>query len=159
MDPERLSIGAIAERTGIATSAIRFYEEKGLVRPERTDAGHRVFHRSVIRRLSFVLVAQQLGYRLDEIKQQLDTLPADAAPTGADWERLGASFAVDLDDRIRRLGELRERLAGCIGCGCLSLDVCRLYNPDDDAAQHGAGPRYLLGDRPGQSSSTTSPTP
>lgn len=148
MIDEQLSIGAVAERTGLATSAIRFYEEKGLVRPERSRAGHRLFHRSAIRRLSFILVAQQLGYRLDEIKRQLDTLPDDAAPTAEDWTRLSASFAVDLDDRIRRLTELRERLGGCIGCGCLSLDVCRLYNPADAAAERGTGPRYLLGDRP-----------
>lgn len=147
-ESDLLTIGAIAERTGLATSAIRFYEEKGIVRPERSPSGHRRFHRSVIRRLSFVLIAQQLGYRLDEIKDQLDTLPDDAAPTVADWERLSNHFAADLDDRIRRLGELRERLTGCIGCGCLSLEVCRLFNPDDSAAARGTGPRYLLGDRP-----------
>ena len=147
-ESDLLTIGAISQRTGLATSAIRFYEEKGIVRPARSPSGHRRFHRSVIRRLSFVIVAQQLGYRLDEITDQLDTLPTDAAPTVADWERLSRNFAADLDDRIRRLGELRERLAGCIGCGCLSLEVCHLYNPDDAAATRGTGPRYLLGDRP-----------
>jgi len=145
---DELTIGQVAERTGLATSAIRFYEEKGLVRPSRTPSGHRVFHRSAIRRLSFILVAQQLGYPLTEIKHQLDTLPADDAPSGADWQRLSANFADDLDQRIERLQELRGRLAGCIGCGCLSLDVCHLYNADDRAAQNGSGPRYLLGDRP-----------
>jgi len=145
---EDLTIGEVAERTGLATSAIRFYEDKGLVRPQRTPAGHRLFHRSTIRRLSFVLIAQQLGYRLDEIKLQLDALPAEAAPTVGDWERLSVNFAADLDDRIQRLGVLRERLTGCIGCGCLSLEVCHLYNADDRAAAHGAGPRYLLGDTP-----------
>jgi MerR family redox-sensitive transcriptional activator SoxR len=143
-----LTIGAVAERTGLAPSAIRFYEEKGLVRAARAASGHRQFDRATIRRLSFVLIAQQLGYRLEEIKDQLDTLPADTAPTADDWERLSIHFADDLDERIRRLTELRERLTGCIGCGCLSLDVCRLYNPDDAAARHGAGPRYLMGDRP-----------
>jgi len=145
---DQLTIGQIADRTGLATSAIRFYEEKDLVRPTRASSGHRMFHRSAIRRLSFILVAQQLGYPLAEIKQQLDTLPADDAPTGADWERLSVNFATDLDERIRRLQELRERLAGCIGCGCLSLEVCHLYNAEDRAATKGTGPRYLLGDRP-----------
>lgn len=145
---QTLTIGAVAERTGLAPSAIRFYEEKGLVRAARAASGHRQFDRATIRRLSFILIAQQLGYRLDEIKAQLDTLPGDAAPTVADWERLSVHFADDLDERIRRLTELRERLTGCIGCGCLSLEVCRLYNPDDAAARHGTGPRYLMGDRP-----------
>ena len=143
-----LTIGQVADRTGLATSAIRFYEEKGLVRADRTAAGHRTFHRSTIRRLSFVLIAQQLGYSLDEIARQLDTLPADAAPTAADWQRLSVHFATDLDDRITRLGRLREKLADCIGCGCLSLEACHLYNADDRAAANGIGPRYLLGDSP-----------
>jgi MerR family redox-sensitive transcriptional activator SoxR len=148
--PGTLTIGEVATRTGLATSAVRFYEDKGLVSPQRSTNGHRAFHRSAIRRLSFILVAQQLGYRLDEIRRQLDTLPTNEAPTAHDWQRLNAQFAVDLDDRIQRLGDLRERLAGCIGCGCLSLDVCHLYNAEDQAAAFGTGPRYLLGDQPPQ---------
>ena len=143
-----LSIGDVAARTGLATSAIRFYEAKGLIRAERTASGHRSFHRSVIRRLSFIMVTQQLGYRLDEIRERLESLPADRAPSQEEWARLGTEFAADLDQRIDRLTSLRERLGGCIGCGCLSLDACALYNPDDRAHEGGVGPRYLLGDQP-----------
>lgn len=143
-----LPIGHVAERTGLATSAIRFYEERGLVSAERNDAGHRRFRRSTIRRLSFILIAQRLGYHLEEIKAQLDTLPQDAAPTDGDWERLAARFGVELDARIAALTQLREKLDGCIGCGCLSLDRCALYNSQDMAASLGVGPRWLLGDAP-----------
>ena len=143
---ELLPIGVVAQRTGLATSAIRFYEEQGLVRAERNTAGHRRFRRSSIRRLSFILIAQKLGYRLDEIKGQLDWLPMDAAPTDAQWEELARRFRVELDDRIAGLQVLRDTLAGCIGCGCLSLDRCQLYNTEDRVAINGTGPRFLLGD-------------
>ena len=143
---ELLSIGVVAERTGLATSAIRFYEEQGLVKAERNTARHRRFRRSAIRRLSFILIAQKLGYRLDEIKTQLDWLPMDAAPTDAQWEELARRFRVELDDRIAGLQVLRDKLDGCIGCGCLSLDRCQLYNAEDRVAINGTGPRFLLGD-------------
>ena len=143
---ELLSIGVVAQRTGLATSAIRFYQEHGLVHAERNSAGHRRFRRSSIRRLSFILIAQKLGYRLDEIKTQLDWLPMDAAPTDAQWEELARRFRVELDDRIAGLQVLRDKLDGCIGCGCLSLDRCQLYNTEDRVAINGTGPRFLLGD-------------
>ena len=143
-----LSIGEVAARTGLAVSAIRFYEDVGLVAPQRNDAGHRRFARSSIRRLSFVLFAQRLGYQLDEIKAQLDTLPPDSAPTDDDWERLSVGFSHELDARIAGLELLREKLSGCIGCGCLSLERCAIYNRDDEAQDLGPGPRWLLGDEP-----------
>jgi MerR family redox-sensitive transcriptional activator SoxR len=143
---ERLAIGQVAERTGLATSAIRFYEEQGLVHSERNAAGHRRFRRSAIRRLSFILIAQKLGYRLDDIKEQLDSLPQDSAPSDTQWEELARRFGVELDERISGLQILRDKLDGCIGCGCLSLDRCALYNADDKAAERGSGPRFLLGD-------------
>ena len=143
---ELLPIGVVAERTGLSTSAIRFYEEQGLVRAERNAAGHRRFRRSAIRRLSFILIAQRLGYRLEEIKEQLDWLPLDAAPTDAQWEELAQRFRIELDERIAGLRVLRDKLEGCIGCGCLSLDRCQLYNTEDRVAVNGSGPRFLLGD-------------
>ena len=143
---ELLPIGQVADRTGLATSAIRFYEEQGLVRAERNTSGHRRFRRSAIRRLSFILIAQKLGYRLDDIKAQLDHLPLDSAPTDVQWEDLARRFRIELDERIEGLQVLRDKLDGCIGCGCLSLDRCALYNADDRIAVRGAGPRFLLGD-------------
>ena len=144
-----LSIGRVAERTGLAVSAIRFYEEKGLVVAGRDAAGRRCFAPSDIRRLSFVLIAQQLGFSLEEIRQQLDSLPKQRTPSTQDWARISRAFRADIDTRISALETLRERLTDCIGCGCLSLKRCKLYNPDDRAARLGAGPRYLLGDSPG----------
>jgi len=147
-DTPPLPIGVVAERTGLATSAIRFYEEQGLVTSERASSGHRRFERSTIRRLSFIRICQSLGYSLDEIRAQLDRLPDRRTPTDADWEDLASSFGDELDQRIAALQQLRDKLSGCIGCGCLSLQRCRLYNPDDAASQLGNGPRYLLGDSP-----------
>jgi MerR family redox-sensitive transcriptional activator SoxR len=141
-----LPIGAVAERTGLAVSAVRFYEQQGLIAAERASSGHRRFPRSTIRRVSFILACQRLGYSLSEIAAQLDDLPDGRTPTDADWERLAARFRQDLDERIAGLVDLRDRLDGCIGCGCLSLDRCAIYNPSDAAAELGAGPRYLLGD-------------
>ena len=143
-----LSIGELAERAGVATSAVRFYEAKGLLAPERTSGGQRRFHRSDLRRLSFVLIAQRLGFSLSEIGAQLERLPAARTPTAADWSRLSREFRAVLDERIQGLERLRDKLDGCIGCGCLSLTHCALYNPEDSAAAAGAGPRYLLGDSP-----------
>jgi len=139
-----LPIGRVAERTGLATSAIRFYEDQGLVRSSRNAAGHRRFERSTIRRLSFILTAQRLGYSLDEIRLQLDRLPHDAAPTDAEWEHMAESFGRELDERIASLQRLREKLDGCIGCGCLSLERCAIWNAEDHVASRGAGPRFLI---------------
>ncbi|WP_299615381.1 redox-sensitive transcriptional activator SoxR [Pelagibius sp.] len=143
-----LSIGRVAERTGLAVSAIRFYEEKGLVVAGRDAAGRRRFAPSDIRRLSFVLIAQQLGFSLEQIRTQLDALPKQRTPTARDWARISHSFRIDIDARIIALESLRESLTDCIGCGCLSLSRCKLYNPDDRAGRLGSGPRYLLGDAP-----------
>ena len=141
-----LAIGALAERTGVSISAIRFYEGKGLITSERASSGHRRFRKSVIRRLSFILISQRLGYSLDEIKDQLDRLPDKRTPTERDWNRLAHEFATDIEQRIAGLQLLRDKLDECIGCGCLSLEKCRMWNPDDAAAELGDGPRYLLGD-------------
>lgn len=146
-----LTIGEVAARTGLSVSAIRFYEEKGLVHPGRNTGGQRRFIPADIRRLSFVLIAQQLGFSIAQIKAQIDSLPNGRTPTKGDWLRLGKNFRQDIEARIAGLQSLRDRLDGCIGCGCLSLKTCKLYNPDDAAAARGAGPRYLMGDRPDQS--------
>lgn len=146
-DP-KLSIGAIAQRTGVAVSAIRFYADEGLIEATRAPSGHRQFERSTIRRVSFIRICQQLGYSLDEIAEQLAALPHQRTPDERDWQDLAASFRGDIDERVARLLELRDKLDACIGCGCLSLQRCALYNRDDAAARFGAGPRYLLGDTP-----------
>lgn len=143
-----ITIGELADRTGLATSAVRFYERKGLVHATRTRSGQRRFVRADIRRLSFVLITQRLGFSLAEIRAELERLPAGASPTERDWKRLAGGFRRRLDERIDGLVALRDRLTSCIGCGCLSLRVCRIYNPGDTAASHGEGPRYLLGDEP-----------
>ena len=145
---EGLSIGDIAARTGLAVSAIRYYEAQGLIATWRNAAGRRRFQRADIRRLSFVMIAQQFGFTLPQIRVELDRLPKHRAPTKADWSRISAEFRSGLDARITRLEKLRDTLDGCIGCGCLSLDACTLYNADDRAAQRGTGPRYLMGDSP-----------
>ncbi len=143
---QRLSIGQVAARTGLSVSAIRFYEEAGLVSPVRSDSGRRLFLRSDIRRLSFILIAQQLGFSLDAIREKLKSLPHGRTPTQRDWTRISRQFRADLDERIALLTRTRDRLDGCIGCGCLSLTNCALYNPEDRAYRRGPGPRYLLGD-------------
>lgn len=146
MDPtELLSIGTLSARTGVPIATIRFYERKALLSPIRTEAGHRRFHRSAIRRLSVIVVCQRLGYPLSEIGERLSELPDNRTPNDADWAALAEEFRSDIDDRVERLLGLRDHLDGCIGCGCVSLDACMLYNPDDEAAALGPGPRYLLG--------------
>lgn len=148
-DPKAIfSIGAVAERTGLAVSAIRFYEEQGLVQAERASSGHRRFRRSTIRRLSFVRICQKLGYSLDEIRAQLNVLPAGRTPTESDWAKMAEDFRTEIDERIAGLELLRDKLDGCIGCGCLSLERCAIWNAGDDAANLGSGPRWLLGDQP-----------
>ena len=141
-----LSIGEVAKRTGSAVSAIRYYEDEGLIHAERNNAGQRRFLRSEIRRISYIVIAQELGFSLSEIRIQLEQLPDKRAPTKRDWGKMSKHFRKELNHRIKQLEDLRDKLDGCIGCGCLSLDACRLYNKEDRAARKGDGPRYLLGD-------------
>lgn len=144
MKPRDLTISDVARRTGLAASAIRHYESEGLVHPYRTDAGQRRFVRADIRRLSFILIAQQMGFTLAEIRDQLAPLPETRGPTKSDWARMSQRFARVIDQRIAMMQRLRNRLDGCIGCGCLSLDSCHLYNNDDRAARSGTGPRLVI---------------
>ena len=139
-----LSIGQIADRTGLAVSAIRFYEERGLVTPDQNSGGQRRFGRADIRRLSFVMICQQLGFSLAEIRILFAGLPQGRTPTKTDWTRISRSFRATLDARIGTMTLLREKLDGCIGCGCLSLASCKLYNPDDQARDKGMGPIFLM---------------
>ena len=139
-----LTIGELGDRTGVATSALRFYEAEGLISSTRSAGGQRRFRRETIRRVSFVRVAQQVGLSLDEIREALSSLPDNRTPDRRDWERLSCSWRPRLDARIDMLQRLRDRLDGCIGCGCLSLAVCRLANPGDAAGARGPGPRHLL---------------
>ena len=145
---EGLPIGKLAERTGLSVSAIRFYESKGLVTAARNAGGQRRFSKSDIRKLSFVMIAQKLGFSIDEIGKQLGSLPKKRAPTQRDWTRISRQFRQELDLRIEGLTNLRDRLDGCIGCGCLSLKNCSIYNAEDRVASKGTGPRFLLGDKP-----------
>ena len=141
-----LTIGDLAARTGLSVSAIRFYEEKGLVHPIRTSGGQRRFLRSDIRRLSFALIAQQLGLTVGEIAEQLARLPDSRTPNAKDWKRISTAIRGLIDARIAELERTRNRLDGCIGCGCLSLKKCALYNPGDRAGRKGPGPRLVIGD-------------
>ncbi len=143
-----LTIGQVAGRTGLSVSAIRFYEQVGLVSPGRNAGGQRRFRRSDIRRLSFVMIVQQMGFSLDVIREKLAGLPDNRTPTQRDWARISRQFRAELDARLETLQRTRDRLDGCIGCGCLSLKNCALYNPRDRARLGGTGPRYLLGDPP-----------
>ncbi|MHB8293757.1 MAG: redox-sensitive transcriptional activator SoxR [Acidimicrobiales bacterium] len=145
-----LTIGEVSARTGIAASALRFYEAEGLISAERSYGGQRRYPRSALRRLAFVRVAQRVGLSLEEVRSALEGLPSSRTPTKADWEKLSATWTSRLDEQIALLERLRDELGSCIGCGCLSLRSCSLYNPSDAAAALGSGPRYLLGDeRPG----------
>ena len=141
-----ITIGALAKRTGVAVSAIRFYEEKGLLQAMRTSGNQRRFMRSDIRRISFILIAQKLGLGLAEIEQELIKLPQGRTPTVADWQRISRSMRQLLDEKIQLLTRTRGKLDQCIGCGCLSLSKCQLYNRDDRAAAAGPGPRFVLED-------------
>ena len=144
-----LTIGELSARSGIAPSALRFYEQQGLIRSTRTGGNQRRYERSELRRVSFIRIAQQVGLSLDEIRESLAALPDSRTPTKADWAHLSRSWRPRLDEHIAMLQRLRDQLGDCIGCGCLSLRSCALYNHDDRAARFGAGPRYLLGDPPG----------
>ena len=141
-------IGEMARRSGVAASALRFYEEQGLLASQRNPSGRRQFPRSVLRRVAFIRAAQAVGLSLDEIRAALAGLPEGRTPNQADWSRLSRAWRRLLDQRIENMTRLRDQLTSCIGCGCLSLAKCALYNPGDVAAKRGAGARYLLGDRP-----------
>ena len=141
-----LTIGEVADRTGVAPSALRFYETKGLIHSERSDGNQRRYHRDMLRRISFIKVAQNVGLSLDDIADALGTLPDRRTPTKEDWSRLSRQWGPVLDEQIAVLQRLRDKLDGCIGCGCLSLKSCHLYNPDDIAGDLGPGPRWVLTD-------------
>ena len=138
-----LSIGELARRTGLSVSAIRYYEEKGLVEPWRTGGNQRRFLRSDIRRLSFILIAQRLGLSLGEIQEAMKRLPQGRTPTAADWSRISGTIRMRIDAQIAQLEKVRDDLDGCIGCGCLSLKKCALYNANDKWGESGSGPRVL----------------
>jgi MerR family redox-sensitive transcriptional activator SoxR len=142
-----LTIGEVSRRSGVASSALRFYEERGLITSERAGSGHRRYARPVLRRIAFIVFAQRIGLTLEEIRGELAKLPRDRAPSRRDWSRLSRHWATRIDERIAELERLRTGLTECIGCGCLSLDRCKLANPDDRAGRRGAGARYWLGDR------------
>ncbi len=141
-----LTIGELSARSGVAASALRYYEERGLIRSERAGSGHRRFARPVIRRVAFVVFAQRVGLSLDEIHRELSKLPADRVPNRGDWSKLSRSWSSRIDERIAELERLKAGLTECIGCGCLSLARCKLANPGDRAAARGPGPRYWIGD-------------
>ena len=145
---ELLSIGDVSRRSGVASSALRFYEERGLIRSERERRGQRHYPREVLRRIAFIVFAQRIGLSLDEIGEELSKLPPHRAPTGREWSRLSGTWTARIDERVAELERLRAGLTQCIGCGCLSLDRCQLSNPGDRAARLGPGPRYWIGDRP-----------
>jgi MerR family transcriptional regulator, redox-sensitive transcriptional activator SoxR len=144
--PALLTIGEVSRRSGVAASALRFYEQRGLITSERSGSGHRRYPRAVLRRIAFIVFAQRVGLTLDEIVVELGKLPPGRAPTRRDWSRLSRTWTSRIDQRIRELQRLRAGLTQCIGCGCLSLDRCRLANPGDRAAGLGPGPRYWIGD-------------
>lgn len=141
-----LTISETARRSGVASSALRYYEERGLISAEREGAGHRRYPRPVLRRIAFIVFAQKVGLSLEEIAGELAKLPPHGAPRRKDWSRLSATWRGRIDERIAELERLKGSLTECIGCGCLSLDRCKLANPDDRAARFGSGPRYWLGD-------------
>ena len=143
---ELLTIGDFAARSGVAPSALRYYERERLIRSTRTGGNQRRYQRTELRRVAFIKVAQQVGVSLDEIREALAALPENRTPTKADWTRLSARWRKRLDERIQLMERLRDQLTGCIGCGCLSLKRCTLINPEDRLAEVGPGPRKLLGD-------------
>jgi MerR family transcriptional regulator, redox-sensitive transcriptional activator SoxR len=144
---DTLTIGEVAKRSGVAASALRFYEERGLITSERLASGHRRYPRAVLRRIAFIVFAQRIGLTLDEIAGELARLPSERVPTGHDWSRLSRAWTFRIEERIAELERLRAGLTECIGCGCLSLDRCQFANPGDRAARLGPGPRYWMADR------------
>lgn len=141
-----LTINQVARRSGVAASALRYYEQRGLLASTRAGSGHRRYPRAALRRIAFIVFAQRLGLSLDEIGAELAKLPSDRVPARADWKRLSGRWSRRIDERIAELQRLKDGLTECIGCGCLSIDRCRLANPGDRAGGKGAGPRYWLGD-------------
>jgi MerR family redox-sensitive transcriptional activator SoxR len=141
---DSLTIGELAARSGVAPSALRYYERLGLIRARRTSGNQRRYERAELRRVAFIRIAQQVGVSLDEIRAALAELPDSRTPTRADWERLSRRWRRRLEEQIALLERLRDNLTGCIGCGCLSLRTCRLYNPQDQLAAVGPGPRRLI---------------
>jgi MerR family transcriptional regulator, redox-sensitive transcriptional activator SoxR len=139
-----LTISEVAARSGVAASALRFYEQQGLIAAERNDSGHRRYPRGVLRRVAFIVFAQKVGLSLEEIRAELGRLPRNRAPERDDWAKLSASWRRRIDDRIAELERMRAGLTECIGCGCLSLERCQFANPNDRAARRGAGPRYWI---------------
>ena len=146
--PALLSIGEVAARTGLAVSAIRYYEDEGLIAARRSPGGRRLFIRSDIRRVSFIMVAQKLGFSLEDIRERLTALPLERTPNKNDWAIIAENFRSHLNERIAMLERMRDNLEGCIGCGCLSMDRCALCNPEDEAAATGTGPRFVLAKKP-----------
>ncbi len=146
--PDLLAIGEVSKRSGVAASALRFYEERGLIGSERVGSGHRRYRRPVLRRIAFIVFAQRVGLSLEEIGAELAKLPPDRAPTRRDWSRLSRRWTLRIDARIAELERLKAGLTECIGCGCLSLERCKLANAGDRAARFGSGPRYWIGDPP-----------
>ncbi len=144
---ELLAIGEVAKRSGIRASALRYYDEIGLISSERAGSGHRRYPRPVLRRIAFIVFAQKVGLSLEEIGEALARLPPDRAPNRRDWSRLSSTWTSRIDQRIAELERLKTGLTECIGCGCLSLDRCKLSNPNDEAGRRGPGPRYWMGDR------------
>ena len=142
-----LTIGEVARRSGVAASALRFYEERGLIRSQRAGSGHRRYPRVVLRRVAFIVFAQRIGLNLEEIGIELAKLPEDRTPTGRDWSRLSSQWKRRIEERIAELERLNDGLTACIGCGCLSLDRCRFANPGDRAGLRGPGPQYWIRDR------------
>jgi MerR family redox-sensitive transcriptional activator SoxR len=143
-----MTISAVSRRSGVAASALRYYEQRGLISSERAGSGHRRYPRAVLRRIAFIVFAQRIGLTLEEIGTELAKLPPGQAPDRPDWARLSSAWTTRIDERIAELERLRASLTDCIGCGCLSLDRCKLSNPDDRAGGFGPGPRYWIGDRP-----------
>jgi MerR family redox-sensitive transcriptional activator SoxR len=143
---ELLTIGEVARRSGVKASALRFYETRGMISSERFGSGHRRYHRPVLRRIAFIVFAQRMGLSLDEIGAELGKLPHNRAPSRRDWSRLSSGWSTRIDERIAELERLKVGLTECIGCGCLSLDRCKLANPGDAAGRRGPGPRYWIGD-------------
>jgi MerR family transcriptional regulator, redox-sensitive transcriptional activator SoxR len=144
--PELLTISEVSRRSGVAASALRFYEDCGLLKSVRTGSGHRRYPRAVLRKIAFIVFAQRIGLTLDEVGAELAKLPEGRVPDGSDWARLSGGWTSRIDELIAELQRLRAGLTGCIGCGCLSLDRCQLANPGDHAARYGPGPRYWMSD-------------
>ena len=143
-----ITIGEVSRRSGVAASALRYYEERGLITSERAGSGHRRYPRAVLRRIAFIVFAQRVGLTLDGIAAELAKLPSEGVPNDRDWSRLSREWRSRIDGRIAELERLRVGLTECIGCGCLSLERCALANPGDRTARHGPGPRFWIGDRP-----------